>query len=189
MTPGGPVTPADPTTSEPGTGVAQDVARVLARTTLPPELLAVEVTERDVVADPDGVAEDLHALHRLGVRITLRGFGADSTSLTHLRRLPVDTLVLDDELVRTSAGDPGGARVLGAVVTLAHLLGMDVVAAGVDRPDVAALLRGIGCDAGQGAHLAAPVEAEAADALVTGRGPRDADLPALVSVTSGAGTP
>jgi len=171
------------------TGVAADVARVLARTTLPPGLLALEVSEEDVVADPDGVAEDLQELHRLGVRLTLRGFGADRTSLTHLRRLPVDTLVLHREVVDAAPDDPGGARVIGAVVTLAHLLGMSVVAAGVDRPEAAALLRSAGCDAGEGAHLAPPVEADAADALATRSAPRDGDAAAPVAVTSGAPAP
>jgi diguanylate cyclase (GGDEF)-like protein len=150
----------------PGGGLCADVAAVLGLTTLPPDLLVLQVREQDVVADPGAVAAELQALHALGVGLALDHFGAEHTSLTQLRRLPIGTLGLDRELVAAARAGGGGVRVLGAATTLAHLLGMTVVADAVDRPESLALLRHVGCDAGQGPLFSPPLDPRSADRLV-----------------------
>jgi len=150
-----------------GTRLSSDVALVLARTALPAELLVLQLGERDIAEHPASAAVELRALHALGVRLTLIDFGADHTSLTDLRRLPLDSLTLDHDLVEAARSDDGGLRVLTAVTTLAHLLGMTVIAPGVERPDMVPVLRRIGCDAALGSLFSRPVDADTADILVT----------------------
>jgi EAL domain-containing protein (putative c-di-GMP-specific phosphodiesterase class I) len=143
------------------------VARILERTALPPELLILEVSERTVIEDPNPVAQELHRLRALGVGLALDNFGVVHTSLTHLQRLPLRMLKIDRDLVRRAGSDSDELRVLSAVTTLAHILGLTVVAEGIERADQVLALRQIGCDAGQGDIFSPPVDAEAADALVT----------------------
>jgi EAL domain-containing protein (putative c-di-GMP-specific phosphodiesterase class I) len=166
--------------------LSSDVALVLERTTLPPELLILEINERSVIDDPEPVARELGELRKLGVGLALDDFGAGHTSLTHLRRLPIGILKIEGDLVRGAtdgrhdAGDSvdadnsvmqddatDGQRVLSAVTTLAHVLGMTVVAEGVETNDQVLALQQSGCDAGQGFLFSAPLDAEAADALIT----------------------
>ncbi|HEY6798225.1 MAG TPA: bifunctional diguanylate cyclase/phosphodiesterase, partial [Kineosporiaceae bacterium] len=179
-----------------------DVQRVLHATELPAGLLVLQVREQDVVDDPDTVPA-LHALRDLGVGLALDRFGADHTSLTELRRLPVDTLRLDRELLEAARTDGGGLRVLSAVTTLAHLLGRAVVADGVDRPEALDLLHQVGCDAAQGTMLCPPLDAATAERLVatvrtvpagpsepiTARAAAMVSDPGTVTVTSAASAP
>ncbi|HEX2808225.1 MAG TPA: EAL domain-containing protein [Kineosporiaceae bacterium] len=162
-----------------------DVALILERTTLPPELLILEINERSVIDEPEPVAEELHRLRALGVGLALDDFGTGHTSLTHLRRLPINILKIENDLVRGAtnggsdpgdssgsrdAGDTDGQRILSAVATLAHVLGMTVVAEGVETQEPVATLQRTGCDAAQGLLFSSPVDPEAADALITDRG-------------------
>jgi EAL domain-containing protein (putative c-di-GMP-specific phosphodiesterase class I) len=170
--------------------LSSDVALVLERTTLPPELLILEINEHTVIDDPDLVARELHELRKLGVGLALDDFGAGRTSLTHLRRLPIGMLKIDHDLIRGVGDDADGAddaddaegshdtdgshdhdtagmRILTAVTTLAHILGMTVVAEGVERAEQVLALRQAACDAGQGFHFSPPVDAEAADSFIT----------------------
>jgi diguanylate cyclase (GGDEF)-like protein/PAS domain S-box-containing protein len=147
--------------------LSSDVARVLKQTTLPPELLILEINERTIIDDPTPVADELQDLRKLGVGVALDDFGAGHTSLTHLRRLPIGMLKIDYDLVRGVNDDTDDMRILTAVTTLAHILGMTVVAEGVERAEQVVALRRAGCNAGQGFLFSPPIDAEAADSFVT----------------------
>jgi EAL domain-containing protein (putative c-di-GMP-specific phosphodiesterase class I) len=138
----------------------------LERTTLPAKLLILEINERTIIDDPDPVARELLDLRKLGVGLALDDFGAGHTSLTHLRRLPIGMLKIDHELVRGISDGNDNTRILSAVTTLAHILGMTVVAEGVERAEQVLALQHTGCDAGQGFIFSPPVDADAADAFV-----------------------
>jgi diguanylate cyclase (GGDEF)-like protein len=142
-----------------------DVGTVLDRTALPPQLLILEINERTIIDDPDLVAGELFDLRDLGVGLALDDFGTGHTSLTHLRRLPIGMLKIDHDLVRGVVDDADDRRILSAVTTLAHILGMTVVAEGVERPEQGALVQQTGCDGAQGFLYSAPVEPEVADSL------------------------
>jgi EAL domain-containing protein (putative c-di-GMP-specific phosphodiesterase class I) len=145
-----------------------DVNAALQRTGLPPHLLILEINERTVIHEPEPVAEELRALRDLGVGLALDDFGAGNTSLTHLRQLPIGLLKIDQSLVRGIAGDGDDRRILAAVVTLAGILGMKIIAEGVERKAQLEALRAAGCDAGQGVYLQPPLEPGAASALLAG---------------------
>jgi EAL domain-containing protein (putative c-di-GMP-specific phosphodiesterase class I) len=146
--------------------LSAEVAAVLERTSLPPELLILEISERTIIDDPDPVAAELLDLRKLGVGLALDDFGAGHTSLTHLRRLPIGMLKIDRELIRGVGDDTDDMRILSAVTTLAHILGMRVVAEGVERPEQVAMLQESGCDAAQGFLFSPPVAADATDGLL-----------------------
>ena len=150
--------------------LADDVALELTRSGLPAERLIVEINERTVISDPEPVAHELGRLRRLGVGVALDDFGAGHTSLTHLRRLPIGMLKIDIDLVR-GVGDPDTdhRRVLAAVTTLAHILGMTVTAEGVERQEQLQVLQETGCNAGQGFLFSPPVDGDAAAGLVADR--------------------
>jgi diguanylate cyclase (GGDEF)-like protein/PAS domain S-box-containing protein len=143
-----------------------DVARALDRAALPPQLLILEINERTIIDDPDPVAGELLRLRELGVGVALDDFGAGHTSLTHLRRLPIGMLKIDHELVRGIGHVADDLRILSAVTTLAHILGMTVTAEGVEHLSQVRLLQESGCNAGQGFLFSPPVDPDAARALL-----------------------
>ena len=146
--------------------LSADVAMVLAQTELPPHLLILEISERTVINDADPVATELRDLRQLGVGLALDDFGAGNTSLTHMRRLPLGILKIDQDLVRGVGEDTDDSRILLAVTTLAHILGMTVIAEGVERPEQLSALRRCGCNAAQGFLLSPPLDGPAATALL-----------------------
>jgi EAL domain-containing protein (putative c-di-GMP-specific phosphodiesterase class I) len=160
----------------PGT-LARDVRLALERTTLPPQLLTLELNERTVIGDPDLIVTELQGLRRLGVGLALDDFGAGHTSLTHLRKLPIDTLKIDITLVHGALDTTDDHHILSAVTMLAQILGLTVIAEGVETADHLDMLRQAGCEVGQGHLFSAPLDAEPADALVTAQ----AAMPLLLS--------
>ncbi|WP_372425584.1 sensor domain-containing protein [Salinarimonas chemoclinalis] len=139
-------------------GFVAEVARNLARWGLPPTRLEVEVTE-NVLLDraSDKVAETLRGLHALGVTIALDDFGTGYASLAHLKRFPVDRLKIDQSFVRDIGTDPEDAAIARTIVNLAHSLGMDVVAEGIETRAQLEFLRLHGCDIAQGWFIGRPL--------------------------------
>ena len=111
---------------------------------------------------PGPVASELLDLRALGVGIALDDFGVGHTSLTHLRRLPVEMLKLDRELTAGVGRDADDTGIVSAITTLAHILGMTVLAEGVERPEQVIGLRQAGCDAAQGFRFSRPLHPDVA---------------------------
>ncbi|TXR52684.1 putative bifunctional diguanylate cyclase/phosphodiesterase [Quadrisphaera setariae] len=117
---------------------------------LRPGLLAVEITETSVVADPVRAAAVLRDLVGLGVEVSVDDFGTGHSSLTLLLQLPVHEVKVDRSFVAALCTDSARRHVVRATVDLAHGLGMRVVAEGVEDHDVLAQLADLGCDTSQG---------------------------------------
>ncbi|MEU0560193.1 EAL domain-containing protein [Dactylosporangium sp. NPDC006015] len=141
------------------------VAAVLADTGLAPHRLTLEITESTAVALGDAVTH-LEALRRMGVRVALDDFGTDQSSLTLLQNLPVDEIKLDRSFVQRSAPGRAGAMP-AAVLALARVVGLDVVAEGIEVPEQARRLAALGYRTAQGYHFARPMPADAVDRLLT----------------------
>jgi c-di-GMP-specific phosphodiesterase len=140
-----------------------EVAAIRDETGLPPAALKLEVTESDVMRDPDKAAVTLHNLRRAGAGLALDDFGTGFSSLSYLTRLPFDTLKIDRYFVRTMATNAGSAKIVSSVVKLGQDLDLEVVAEGVENAGMARQLLAIGCDYGQGfgyAPALSPEEAE-----------------------------
>ncbi|HEY3697574.1 bifunctional diguanylate cyclase/phosphodiesterase [Phenylobacterium sp.] len=140
-----------------------DVKAILEATGLPPGALKLEVTEGDVMRDPDRAAVVLRNLREAGAALALDDFGTGFSSLSYLTRLPFDTLKIDRYFVRTMATNEGSAKIVSSVVKLGQDLDLEVVAEGVENAGMARALLAVGCDYGQGfgyAPALSPQEAE-----------------------------
>jgi diguanylate cyclase (GGDEF)-like protein len=137
-----------------------DVVRAaLEDSGIAPRRLCLEITETAMMADPGAIGETLCALKALGVRLAVDDFGVGHASLRQLRALlPVDTLKIDKSFVDGIAADADDAAIVEGVVRLAHSLGLQAVAEGVETVEQVAMLRGFSCQIGQGYHFARPAE-------------------------------
>jgi EAL domain-containing protein (putative c-di-GMP-specific phosphodiesterase class I) len=137
--------------------LADDVSRVLADTGIAPERVELEITESVLMDDVEMSRETLDRLKALGVRLVVDDFGTGYSSLSYLRRFPVHQLKVDRSFVDGLGTDPGDSAIVTAIVTLAHTLGLDAVAEGVETSDQLAELRRLGCDKAQGFFMARPL--------------------------------
>ena len=140
-----------------------EVRAIRADTGLPPGALKLEVTEGDVMRDPDGAAVILCALRDAGAALALDDFGTGFSALSYLARLPFDTLKIDRYFVRTMASNEGSAKIVKSVVRLGQDLSMEVVAEGVENAMMAHQLLSLGCDYGQGFGYAPALSAQEAE--------------------------
>ena len=139
--------------------VVEMVASTLRRTRLDPTLLELEVTESVLMDHMGAVAESMHALRAMGLRCSIDDFGTGYNALTYLAKMPVDSIKIDQSFVRDIAEDGGSAPIVGAVIALAHSLGLDVVAEGVETDAQLQFLESHGCDQVQGYRFSPPVAA------------------------------
>lgn len=136
------------------------VERVLAETGLPPGLLELELTESVIMANPEQTSPKLHSFRRTGVSLAIDDFGTGYSSLAYLRRLPITTLKIDKEFIGDLSDDPDDASITTTVITMAHSLGLNVVAEGVETIEQLNFLDAHGCDEVQGYWLSPPLDAD-----------------------------
>lgn len=144
-------------------GLVNDIRRIRRETGLPPGALKLEITEGDVMRDPDAAACILADLKGAGAGLALDDFGTGFSSLSYLARLPFDTLKIDRYFVRTMAVNEGSAKIVSSVVKLGRDLSMEVVAEGVENAQIARRLRALGCNYGQGYGYAPALSAQEAE--------------------------
>ncbi|WP_397399806.1 putative bifunctional diguanylate cyclase/phosphodiesterase [Phenylobacterium sp.] len=143
--------------------LVSEVKSIRAETGLPPGALKLEVTEGDVMRDPDRAAIVLGALRTAGAGLALDDFGTGFSALSYLTRLPFDTLKIDRYFVRTMSSNEGSAKIVKSVVTLGQDLNMEVIAEGVESAMMAHHLQSLGCDYGQGFGYAPALSAQEAE--------------------------
>jgi len=122
--------------------------------------LEIEITESLVAKDPDQAVRLLRELCARGVRLMVDDFGTGYSSLAHLKRFPIDGLKIDRAFVKNLPTDRHDASITRAVISMAHELGLCVVAEGVESMEQLAFLRAHGCDFLQGYYLGAPMPAD-----------------------------
>jgi len=129
-------------------------------------LLDVEITESVLVHDIEETTRKLHTLRRAGVEISVDDFGTGYCSLSYLARLPVDVLKIDRSFVvrMRDAGYP--RNIVAMIVSLAHTLGLKVIAEGVEDDEQVRLLKDLGCDQIQGYLVSRPVPPQEVEALL-----------------------
>jgi diguanylate cyclase (GGDEF)-like protein/PAS domain S-box-containing protein len=141
-------------------GFVAGVRAILAATGLEPRFLELEITETVLVQDTASTAVVLQALRDLGVQLALDDFGTGFSSLSHLKRFPINTLKIDQSFVRDLASGSGDASIVGAVLSMAESLKLQVVAEGVETSQQFELLKEQGCPEAQGFYFSHPVVAE-----------------------------
>ena len=141
-------------------GRLPDVIRlVLDEIDVPAERIELEVTESMVMANAEQTNIVLRELKRIGVSLAIDDFGTGYSSLIYLKRLPIDTLKIDKEFVGDLTNDPDDEAITATVITMAHSLGLNVVAEGVETDEQLMYLREQGCDEIQGFWLSPPLDA------------------------------
>jgi diguanylate cyclase (GGDEF)-like protein/PAS domain S-box-containing protein len=149
----------------------EHVRRTLARHELEPHELCVEVPERVLLDDHEPIRESLHALKDLGVRLAIDDFGTGGSSLTYLRRYPFDELKIDGTFVAGLERSPADDAIVAATIDMAHALGMTTAAEGIESEAQRVRLVELGCERGQGYHLAGPESGDARHLRLVGRRP------------------
>ncbi len=135
------------------------VAAMLAARSLPPGSLTLEITEDFLVTDPERARLILLRLRLQGVRISIDDFGTGYSSLAYLRDLPIDELKLDKSFIATLGEDQRASTLVQSTITLAHGLGLRMVAEGVENEGAFAELERRGCDEVQGYFVCRPLSA------------------------------
>jgi diguanylate cyclase (GGDEF)-like protein len=143
-----------------------DVSRLLRQHGLPARALTLELTESAIMADPDHAREVLAELRGLGLRISIDDYGTGYSSLAYLGSLAVDELKIDRSFSMAMEKDANSRSIIRSTVALAHELGLDVVAEGVETQGAWDWLREHTCDVAQGWFVGRPVAAEAFDRLL-----------------------
>ena len=142
------------------------VQTALRQTGLLPQRLIVELTESVVLRQPKETAAQLARLQELGVGVALDDFGTGQSSLSLLRRIPINYLKMDRSFVQDNSEEGVTRLLVGLMVDLAHGLNMQVTAEGIETEQQRTMLRELGCDIMQGYLFSRPVPADEAEKLL-----------------------
>ncbi len=148
-------------------GFAETVANVLRGTGTDAGVLTLEVTESVFIQDSERAMVVFGELKLLGVKLALDDFGTGYCALSYLRQFPVDIVKIDQGFVATLGADASSAAIVAAVVELAHLLGLSVVAEGIETVAQHDQVAALHCDSSQGYYFARPMAADAMDELMS----------------------
>ena len=148
------------------TNLLSQIASSLERTGLAASSLKLEITESAFINDVSAAKGTLEAARSMGIEWSLDDFGTGYSSLSYLHGLEVNTLKIDRSFVGRIGAAGAGLEMIKAIVGLAHTLGMDVVAEGVETEAQYAELQALGCEYAQGFFLSPPVDAAAASRLI-----------------------
>jgi diguanylate cyclase len=144
----------------------------LERHDLPGHSLIVEITEDLLLDNIDRTRIVLEALRERSIHIALDDFGSGYSALTYLRKLPIDEVKVDQDLISHVLTDPRADAIVRAVIDLAHALNVTTVAEGVENAEMAEWLRNCGCEVAQGIHYSPPITAPAMMDLIGSPAPR-----------------
>jgi diguanylate cyclase (GGDEF)-like protein/PAS domain S-box-containing protein len=136
---------------------------ICERWSVPPHRMMFEITESSVISDPKSASRVLRRLAKMGCRISLDDFGTGYSSLVHLQTLPISELKINASFIASMSTDQNASSIVRTIVSLAHTLGMQVVAEGVEDRATFTRLTVIGCDQIQGHLFGRPVAADDLD--------------------------
>jgi EAL domain-containing protein (putative c-di-GMP-specific phosphodiesterase class I) len=131
--------------------------RLIAEMEMDPSLIQLEVTESVIIEGAGDARESLYEIAALGVGIAIDDFGTGYSGLAYLKRLPIDTVKIDQSFVRDLTIDPDDKAIVTAIVAMARSLGVEVVAEGVETEEQLEELKRLGCTRAQGFLLARPM--------------------------------
>jgi diguanylate cyclase len=141
-------------------GFSETVSLLLNHYDLGGESLELEVTERALMVDMERTIEVLTGLADTGIRISIDDFGTGFSSLQYLHRLPISYIKIDQSFIRMAPSNKGAMHILEAAVSLAHKMGKQAIAEGVEDQEMCALLGDMDCDIAQGFMISRPLSAD-----------------------------
>lgn len=139
---------------------AANVLGILRDAGVPPEQLALEVTESALIRSAADVAATLSVLRESGIRLSVDDYGTGQSTLSYLKHLPIHELKIDRTFVTSLAHDENDRIMVRSTIDLAHQLGLQVVAEGIEDGQTLDILRELGCDYAQGFFIGRPVAAD-----------------------------
>lgn len=148
--------------------IVDDLKRLLATYKLDGQHLEMEITESMIMSDPKRAQGALEKIHALGVKLSIDDFGTGYSSLAYLKRLPVQALKVDRTFVRGMLDDEHDQIIVHSTIQLAHNLGLEVVAEGVENQATYDKLGELDCDSVQGYYLSQPMNSSVAEAWLEG---------------------
>jgi EAL domain-containing protein (putative c-di-GMP-specific phosphodiesterase class I) len=161
--------------------LSEKIDQILCETGIERQSLKLEITESAIMENTESAVREapgegsisiLEHLRSLGVQLGIDDFGTGYSSLSRLYRFPINTLKIDQSFIKGMDSHTQGqhttspCKIVRAIVMLAHNLGLDVTAEGIETPEQLAGLRELGCESGQGYFFSKPVEATTAEALI-----------------------
>ncbi len=144
------------------------VANLLDKYKVPPEALILEVTESAIMADPDQAIKALNMLRNMKIKLSIDDFGTGYSSMEQLKRTPVDELKIDKSFVLGLSENKDDLIIVKSITSLAHNLGLTIVAEGIEDGDSMAILRELNVETGQGYFMSKPLEATMLEAWLMG---------------------
>jgi len=144
----------------------EQAARRIVNAQIDRSRLVLEITESATLADPDQAIDAMTALRALGVGLSIDDYGTGQSTLTYLKRLPVDEIKIDQSFVTDLVLSRNDQILVRSTIALAHDLGFKVVAEGIESAECLALLASYGCDTAQGWHIGKPMSIDAFNTLL-----------------------
>ncbi len=144
----------------------RQIVTVLEETGLNPKCLKLEITETAIMEDPEAAARLLIELRNAGIGLQIDDFGTGYSSLGYLHRFPTQALKIDQSFVSKIGRQGENAEIAATIISIAHHLGMQVIAEGIEAPYHLRALKNIGCEYGQGFLFSRPVETDQAEKLI-----------------------
>lgn len=151
----------------------EKLERLLLITGLNPSCLKLEITER-VLIDVDSEPKTRNTISQIKqkkIKLSIDDFGTGYSSLSYLRRLPIDNLKIDRSFVNEISTETESLELVKTIITLAHTLGMDAIAEGIETPEQAKLLKSLGCQYAQGYLFSKPLPAKAVETIIKNNSP------------------
>jgi EAL domain-containing protein (putative c-di-GMP-specific phosphodiesterase class I) len=149
--------------------LAQLVEKHLSDYGIPGRVLCLEITEHAVIQDVERSVRELGSLRALGVQLAIDDFGCGQSSMAQLKRLPVNSLKIDQSFVASIDTDPTDQAIVDSIIRLGNALGLELIAEGVERPTQAQELLALGCRRAQGFLYSRAVPAEHVEHMIIGR--------------------
>ncbi len=140
--------------------LVQDISRAIERTQLNPEALTLEITESLLLENLHSTVKTLTAFKNLGIHITIDDFGTGYSCLNYLKHFPVDSIKINQSFIKGIPNSPEDTAISVATIDMAHALGLNVIAEGVENDEQRNFLQDHGCDFAQGYFYAPPMEHE-----------------------------
>ncbi|HYQ71246.1 MAG TPA: diguanylate cyclase [Gammaproteobacteria bacterium] len=144
----------------------EQILQILGETGICPHHLELEITESTIMDNIDTAATTMRALHASGIHISIDDFGTGYSSLNHLKRFPIHTVKIDRSFIRDITTDTDDAAIVGAIISMAHNMELNVIAEGVETEEQLEFLRKLHCDEIQGFLFSPPVPCQEARDLI-----------------------
>ena len=140
-------------------GLCRMIGKALEQFGMPADQFEIEMTESAAIADPEHAIHTLETLREMDISVALDDFGTGYSSLSYLRQLPLDKLKIDRSFVHEIMQNRKDVAIIGTITQMAQTLGMQVVAEGIEEEKQLELIKGCGCDFGQGYFFSKPIPA------------------------------